>query len=1295
MIASLNALSEIEYACLNKTLKLHQTVNDPDFSKQWGMAKIRIQEAWKKTRGSVSIPVVIIDTGIDMNHDDLQGQFWVNPGEDLNDNGAADSSDYNGIDDDENGYIDDLVGWDFVDAPNYPDGGDYLEQDNDPSDEHGHGTSVAGIIAAAANNEIGIAGVAPECKIVNLRAGTSLGLLEEDDVAAAIIYAVEMKFRIINMSFGDVLITPLLRDVIRYAYQNGVIMIVSSGNSGNDDIHYPSGLVETISVGATTQSDYRANFSSFGSSLDLVAPGNAIYTTSLGNEYGEISGTSASAPFVSGVVALLLSIYPEMSCEPVRNRLQQTSDDMGETGWDFEYGAGILRADVSLLDLGNATVKIFSPIQDQGFSFTETPVIATCAGPLVSGYELSIGEGLNPTNWTLLREEKNRQIISDTLIIWQVPASTDTIFTFRLCGFLSDGDQINDYVSVYVDHTAPVVKNFEVFPVISEKQKGYIYKFDTDDFTGAKIHFRFSPADDFQTENLKFQNIHHANFLFEPDQEAMEFYFEIRNRSGMTGFFPQSPPWQQINFEDSYDIFDFLQVTEKSFSPGYLLDYISDFDQDGNPEITMNQYENEIDFGDLVVWEFENDRFTRVKNTGYKLIPRDIADVNGDGILDLLAGAGEASLILTASPSDPFPNTIAWLDTNDVWASRLYDFDMDGYPELIAKQGNVWKIWQNNKDYSFSPVYELPNNTEGGNGTGVPHVEIGDFDGDERIEILFGDYDGDIYIYEISTNLLPIFEWSDRLPLMDAIDFLTTGDYDGDGRLEFAVGCHSADNIDLEHQFDERHWLFRIYDYGNGNYNNVWQQRIYPYYPPKDFDSGLSSGDINGDDKDDLFISVYPNLYLVSFDSVKTTFEISGSLNIVRSNSILLHDFDSDGKKDLLLNDGSQNRLYQYQGDIVEIPFPPANFEALALDSNTVLLTWDNFNEPDSFCVYRGIQKEQLDILALNWTEKSYLDSSVTVDQEYWYQISRIQIGSPEVYSQITSVIPHRPARLKLSKLFPPNQLLLQFSLAMSESANKAKNYLLKSFARNPETALLSQNLKDVLLTWPIDQPLPQNDSLILSNLSDSSGTPIDQRDLKLAVTFENVEGVKPYIVRAEFSDNKHLLVEFSQPMRQSELFVPANYSLEPNIPILSVRFVEASDRTVELEIAPDKPIGPVGFRYDLIVKNLFSESGIPLNQSIGFRLTFLFVANDLSKVYVYPNPVKSHLTFARLTKNAEIEIYNSSGILIRKLLVATIDGGFDWNLLDKDNLPIPSGIYIYRVFNDNESYWKKFAVVR
>ena len=292
----------IEIIQENNHLKIHnQPVNDSLYSEQWYHQRLRTFASWKNFTINPNVLIAIIDTGIDYKHPDLEGSVWINSLEDLNGNGRLDAEDLNNFDDDKNGYIDDVMGWDFTDAPQLGSGGDDTDPDNDPMDDYpgGHGTKIAGIIAAQVNNFHGISGLIPGTKVMNLRAGTASGYLEEDDVARAVLYAINNGARIINMSFGDVVLSRFLKDVIEYAYNNEIVIVASSGNSGNDLIHYPSGLAETISVGATDQDDTRANFSNFGGTIDLVAPGVDILSTNAGGGYGMAGGTSFSAPMVS------------------------------------------------------------------------------------------------------------------------------------------------------------------------------------------------------------------------------------------------------------------------------------------------------------------------------------------------------------------------------------------------------------------------------------------------------------------------------------------------------------------------------------------------------------------------------------------------------------------------------------------------------------------------------------------------------------------------------------------------------------------------------------------------------------------------------------------------------------------------------------------------------------------------------------------------------------------------------------------------------------------------------------
>ncbi|MGB9595034.1 MAG: S8 family serine peptidase, partial [Candidatus Poribacteria bacterium] len=184
----------VQYAQPNFCKRLAEKMDKPNdffYPNQWALDKIDLLKAWEIEKGSEDIVIAVIDTGVDYKHEDLRSRIWTNKGEIPNNN----------IDDDGNGYIDDVIGWDFFDSPTTKLKTDHIDRDNDPMDEDGHGTHIAGIIAGIPNNSIGIAGITWGCKIMALRAGSKI--LEDDDLASAIVYAVENGAKIINMSWGD------------------------------------------------------------------------------------------------------------------------------------------------------------------------------------------------------------------------------------------------------------------------------------------------------------------------------------------------------------------------------------------------------------------------------------------------------------------------------------------------------------------------------------------------------------------------------------------------------------------------------------------------------------------------------------------------------------------------------------------------------------------------------------------------------------------------------------------------------------------------------------------------------------------------------------------------------------------------------------------------------------------------------------------------------------------------------------------------------------------------------------
>ena len=270
-------LQAVEFAQPNYLRRFAFSPDDSLYHQQWNLAAIGWGE--EVVEGSEEIVVGVIDSGLDYDHPDIAAQVWSNR---IEREGAP------GVDDDGNGYIDDLFGWDFSDAPGFAGEGDFLERDNDPRDESGHGTHVAGIIAAAAGNGRGIAGVAPGVRLMPLRAGFNLpegGYLEDDDLAAAVVYAADNGARVVNMSWGDPHFSPLLRDVIRYAQQAGCVLVAAAGNQGDGEVFYPARFDHTIAVGAVGLQQDILSFSNWGFSIDFAAPGLEILSLAPGGKY--------------------------------------------------------------------------------------------------------------------------------------------------------------------------------------------------------------------------------------------------------------------------------------------------------------------------------------------------------------------------------------------------------------------------------------------------------------------------------------------------------------------------------------------------------------------------------------------------------------------------------------------------------------------------------------------------------------------------------------------------------------------------------------------------------------------------------------------------------------------------------------------------------------------------------------------------------------------------------------------------------------------------------------------------
>lgn len=357
LLAALRELPGIEYAEVMPERRTfykgggspeRQTMNvptDPLYPEQWFFPVMQAPSAWDVTRGSGTVVVAIVDNGTDWDHPDLAANIWMNP----------DEISGNGIDDDLNGYIDDIRGWDFEDNDNNP-------EPEPPGDPDYHGTHTAGLVASIMNNERGITGMAPSCKVMAVRTGSG-GFINSG--LEGIIYAAHNDADVISLSWGGTGSSTTEQDVINDALLQGAVIIAAAGNDHDTTSHYPAAYDGVLAVAATDPSDQLWDWSNHGSWVSVTAPGVAILSL-VPDGYGLASGTSMSTPIVAGVAALVKSHHPSWTNDQIYGQILYTTDDISAKNPLYPGMLGTGRVNAY-----RAVAETAPGIQIAGLSFTE------------------------------------------------------------------------------------------------------------------------------------------------------------------------------------------------------------------------------------------------------------------------------------------------------------------------------------------------------------------------------------------------------------------------------------------------------------------------------------------------------------------------------------------------------------------------------------------------------------------------------------------------------------------------------------------------------------------------------------------------------------------------------------------------------------------------------------------------------------------------------------------------------------------------------------------------------------
>lgn len=265
---------------------------------QWNLPAIRAEGGWDLSRGQEDVVIAVVDTGVDLNHPDLKNRL--------------------------------TEGYNMIENNNYPD------------DDNGHGTHVAGIIAAETNNQEGAAGITWYNKIMPVKAMEAEGYGTSFDIAKGIVWAVDHGADVINLSLGNYQTSKVMKEAVNYAYKNDVVIITAAGNDNSTLPSYPAAYPEVLAVSAVDYNGKRASFSNYGDYVDVAAPGVQIPSTYFNQQYAALSGTSMASPHVAGLAGLIRSENPNLSNKEVMNIIKKTAYDLGVKGNDIEFGRGLI-----------------------------------------------------------------------------------------------------------------------------------------------------------------------------------------------------------------------------------------------------------------------------------------------------------------------------------------------------------------------------------------------------------------------------------------------------------------------------------------------------------------------------------------------------------------------------------------------------------------------------------------------------------------------------------------------------------------------------------------------------------------------------------------------------------------------------------------------------------------------------------------------------------------------------------------------------------------------------------------
>jgi hypothetical protein len=797
MDAALSALEKdpnLVYAEFDGIMRPFFTPNDQQFGQQWHLPQIHCPEVWDWEQGSEDIVIGITDTGSKWNHPDLHDNIWINPGESEGmtidwDNHTISGG--NGIDDDGNGKIDDLIGWDFNTQTASSDDDNNPYQNYEPNS---HGTHVAGCAGAVGNNEIGVSGSSMNISLMICKGSSDT--VPGDGVFNAysqILYCVDAGADIINCSWGGPNGATTANNTINYAYDHGVLVIVAAGNDNvehnNSYRSYPSDCENAVCVAATATNDLKADFSDYGAPIDVCAPGVTILSTYVDDTYSALQGTSMASPIVAGVAGIVKSHYPDLTPDELRTRIEDTCENIDEINPDqaglLGHGrvnvfAATMRDQIPNISIGDIVLtelegdgdglcnpgeRIALDIQINNAEYWVDAInptgIVSCS---MAGVTVSQPQSTYPTLYNGMTVMNDVHFEFETV---STLASMTVPFTLRLIA--------NEGTTYPFDHSftfnAPLTLLQANWPIASGGASVSQPVIIDVNNSGAKEAVFGDANNNLHAVEADGTEISGFPVHFGSSISAAVAVGDIDNDQKMEIAVPTLTSGLQL-IDDNGAVLHTITVTGQIRSNPIIVD----IDANGSLEIIFVEMTGMIHVINADGTDYAN--FPVNPGSGSIISPCSVADFDADGKKDIIAVTATGNVVVvsgaTGSVLSGWPQSIT---INALKGGTVANLDADAQPEFVVCS-NTGRLVAFNHDGSTIFTREIGASVRSG-------IIVSNIDGTNTPEILFTTQTGYIYAVDAQGNDIANFPLHVGASL-EATPILS--DLDGDGAQDIVLG---------------------------------------------------------------------------------------------------------------------------------------------------------------------------------------------------------------------------------------------------------------------------------------------------------------------------------------------------------------------------------------------------------------------------------------------------------------------------------------------------------------------------